>query len=127
MRQLVFQEEVFKEMADSKTLEELEWKVSEMKNIIEFGEKKVREKLAKKEDGTVDIYNKNGLKFIPLKWVKCINYRDQNNDEYDLIKVGDIYPVICENALNNGINYLIVNIKGRKQYWDSKDFEEINT
>ena len=72
-----------------------------------------------------EVCNINSNIFIPIMTVKCINYRNQNNDNYDLIKVNNIYPVILV-VENNGKNmYLIINEYGRKQYWSTSDFEVI--
>lgn len=48
MNQLEFTQEVIEEIKRSKTIEELEWKVGEMKKTIEFAENKTREMLTQK-------------------------------------------------------------------------------
>jgi hypothetical protein len=70
----------------------------------------------------------NSMKFIPLLAAKCINYQSESNDEYDLIRVDEIYPVIMifNNELGIDTKYLIINRKGRKQYWSLADFQIVD-
>ena len=67
-----------------------------------------------------------GTTFIVLKMVKCKENTNQYNDEYDDIRVGVEYPVIVENDVNGEyINYLIMNRKHSKQYFNSDIFDEL--
>jgi hypothetical protein len=72
------------------------------------------------------LYDQNALKFYPLKWVECINYDNQHDDEYDFIRVGEKYPVVLEMSRNGCPVYLIINRKGYKHYWDAKDFKTVS-
>ncbi|MDF2800404.1 MAG: hypothetical protein K0S61_307 [Anaerocolumna sp.] len=69
----------------------------------------------------------NNMWFVPIMAAKCVRYENQKGDQFDLIRKGDIYPVVIEmdEEIPNPKRYLLINRKGQKQYWSSSDFEII--